>query len=145
MRLSRRDALILLVGGTLGGAVATTTGLTYYYTKVKWYPGPPPPSEGWLLTQEDLDALAEADRVVESTKLDILDNTDIPGSGDYSSTRVRNLGECVAACEEDSNCKAFTYARSTHAQPAKRQMCWLKEDAPERIVVESPTYVSGRR
>lgn len=152
MKLTRRDFLGFVAGGTVGGAVATATGLTYYYKVVKWRPGKPrlapePSDGGWILSQEDLDAFAEADRLVESDTLTMLDNADIPGSGDYKSMRVRNLGECVTACEEDSQCQAFTYARSTHELPRKRQMCWLKENKPEeeRIVTDLLTYVSGQR
>lgn len=152
MSLSRRDFLTFLIGGTLGGAVATTTGLTYYYTKLKprnldmrAVSQPLPADDEWLLTEADLEAFAEADRMVDSTELTMLDNTDIPGSGDFQSMRVRNLGECVSACEANSDCQAFTYARSTHALPAKRQMCWLKSEEPQTLVSELSTYVSGRR
>ncbi|MGC3940454.1 PAN domain-containing protein [Roseobacter sp. EG26] len=150
MKLARRDFLALGIGGTVGGALATATGLHHYYTRIKPYhqqsaPPQPPAPEGWLLTNEDLDAFAQADQVVESDQLEILDNTDIPGSNDFQMMRVRNLGECVAACEDNSKCQAFTYARSTHTLEAKRQVCWLKADTPEKIVSDLMSYVSGRR
>lgn len=37
----------------------------------------------------------------------------------------------------------LTYARSTHHVPWKRQMCWLKEKEPERIITDLAIYVSG--
>jgi hypothetical protein len=147
MKLMRRDFLTFLIGGSIGGAAATATGLTYYFTIVKRRPrlsnhGAP---SGWILTEKDLDAFAEADKVVSSDQLVILDNSDIPGSGYYQAMRVQNLGECVTSCEQDSKCQAFTYARSTHELPAKRKMCWLKADKPGKIVNDLATYVSGHR
>jgi hypothetical protein len=63
---------------------------------------------GWILTEKDLDAFAEADKVVSSDQLVTLDNSDILGSGDYQAMRVHSLGECVTSCEQDSKCQAFT-------------------------------------
>jgi hypothetical protein len=150
MKLKRRDFLAFAIGGTLGGAVATATGLTYYYQRVKpWHIFARAQRQAapanWILNEEDLEAFARADALVESNQMEMLDNTDIPGSGDFRATRVRNLGECVTACASEDRCKAFTYARSTHALPEKRQMCWLKEDDPERIVSGLSTYVSGTK
>jgi hypothetical protein len=147
MKLKRRDFLTFLIGGSIGGAAATATGLTYYFTVVKRRPRVSNHSApgDWILTEKDLEAFAEADNAVSSDQLVILDNSDIPGSGDYQSMRVHNMGECVTSCEQDSKCQAFTYARSTHELPAKRQMCWLKADKPEKIVNGLVTYVSGHR
>jgi hypothetical protein len=147
MKLMRRDFLTFLIGGGIGGAAATAMGLTYYYKVVKWYPrfsdhGAP---SDWILTEKDLEAFAEADKAVSSDQLVILDNSDILGDSGYQAMRVHNLGECVTSCEQDSKCKAFTYARSTHEHPAKRQMCWLNADKPEKIVNDLATYVSGHR
>lgn len=148
MKLMRRDFLTLLIGGSVGGAVAMATGLTYYYTRIRWSPprvsNDAVPSD-WILTEKDLEIFAEADKAVSSDQLVILDNSDIPGSGDYQAKRVQNLGECVTSCEQDSKCQAFTYARSTHELPGKRQMCWLKTDKPEKIITDLVTYVSGHR
>lgn len=152
MTLSRRSILAGLGGFMVGGALATATGLGLYryrqqnrarntQRRIRSVR-----QDNWILTEADRAGIAEGDKLVSSDQLEILDNIDIPGSGDYSATRVTGLGDCVAACEADTDCEAFTFARSNHALPRKRQMCWLKGDAPDaEIFVSDKTYVSGRR
>ena len=147
MKLSRRRFLAALGGFVAGGALPTSAGLGYYYgrrrrtraVKVKLTR-----EDNWILTEADREAIAAGDKLVNSDMLEILDNIDIPGGGDYRSTRVSGLGDCVEACEADTQCKAFTFARSNHPLPRKRQMCWLKAETPNRTV-SSISYVSGRR
>lgn len=153
MILSRRGLLAGLGGFMVGGAVATATGLGLYRYRQRNRPKKrkrlqvkTARSDSWILTEADREAITAGDQLVSSDQLEILDNIDIPGSGDYSAMRVSGLGDCVAACEADTECEAFTFARSTHPRGRKRQMCWLKGDAPDaEIFVSDSAYVSGLR
>lgn len=150
MGVSRRDVLFGIGGFTVGGALAVAAGLSYraYRRRTGTPPKKPAISKvddgGWLITEEERAEIASADALVESDVLAIRDAVDIPG-GDYSSLRVANLGECVSACEADTSCEAFTYARNTHNNPDKRRMCWMKQGEMFDPIPDRTVYVSGRR
>ncbi len=76
------------------------------------------------------------------------DNTDRPGS-DYSNFDLPSADPnlCSAACEADSNCKAFTYVRP--GVQGSNARCWLKNSVPDAasgsccvsgVKPESPGY-----
>jgi len=159
MDLKRRGFLFGSIGFVAGGALATATGLgAYYYRRrqrrlnagaapaINWNNG----SAGlglddWVLTEEDLDMLAELEAVPTSEKLELLDDVDIPGAGDYRSERVSGIDQCVSMCENDGECNAFTFARLSHPLEDKRHMCWLKRDRNPETLVSDIFYISGRR
>lgn len=149
-QLTRRNLLWGVAGVTIGGAVATGTGLSLWYfrrqqnAKKRRRRAPAKPTEGWMLTEADHQAIQASDAVVDSNALEILDEVDFVG-GDYAEMGVTGLQDCVAACEADTECGSFTYARSTHPLSNKRQMCWLKTDIPETRVEDAWHYVSGIR
>jgi hypothetical protein len=147
---SRRNFLFGVVGFGLGGALATATGLgVYYYRRsrrqVPWIVRDSASLEEWVLTESDFNALAELDGVPGSEALQIMDNVDIPASGDFRAERVSSARECVAACEADEQCNAFTFARLSHPQEHKRHMCWLKENGKPDRLVDDVHYISGLR
>lgn len=149
-RPSRRDVLFGLGGVLVGGAVATAAGLAYReYRRRRGSAGPPnyvrpPADDGWLINADERRAASSGDALVSSADLDIRDAVDIPG-GDYEAFHAGGLSECVSACEADENCRAFTYARSTHFAEDKRGMCWLKSGDTQPAVENAAAYVSGRR
>jgi hypothetical protein len=153
MALSRRDLLMGLAGVAAGGAVTAAGGLSYRAWRRANNKSLPPSAKhlqgsqlaDWVLTDDDRAALAQAGQIVPSKSLTLHDNRDIPGGGDYRSTRVASLGDCVEACEADSKCNGFTFARLSHPLPEKRQMCWLKGDSKLPDMVASGDYVSGVR
>lgn len=52
----------------------------------------------------------------------VIEKTDLPG-GDYKRLSGMDFETCVSACEADSQCAAFTFAR-------RQQICWLKSSVP---------------
>ena len=101
--------------------------------------------DDWVLTNADRSEIAARNAMSESQSLELLDNIDIPGAGDMRSERVANVDECIASCEGDDSCNAFTFARMSHPNAGKRHMCWIKSDRnPERLVSDVH-YISGRR
>ncbi|MCK7615564.1 PAN domain-containing protein [Roseibium sediminicola] len=150
--LSRRDLLLGFTGIAVGGAVATAVGLTFrsQIKKLVGLPGTPQDrtlptyDDGWLLTEQEWAAFQDADTAVTSDILEVRDNVDIPG-GDYDELKVSSVQECVTACEQDSSCKAFTYARASHSDSGKRRACWLKSGSTGTPVTGDSRYVSGRR
>ncbi|TCM86967.1 PAN domain-containing protein [Rhodovulum steppense] len=154
MSLTRRELLSGIAGFALGSAVVALAGSVYrdYRRKDRVArqqvaaPAHPPTldDDGWLLTAEDREEFLAGDDLMSSDMLQIRDAVDIPG-GDYAAFRVVGLGDCVRACEADSQCAAFTFARSSHPLPNKRRMCWLKGAGTAAPVVDLPAYVSGRR
>ncbi|WP_460082807.1 PAN/Apple domain-containing protein [Roseibium sp. LAB1] len=150
--VSRRDFLLGVGGVAIGGAVATAVGLTFRaeIKKIIGLPGLPEDrtlptyDDGWLLTEEEWETFQNADKAVTSEILEIRDNVDIPG-GDYEEVKVNSVQECVTACEEDSSCKAFTYARASHSDSKKRRACWLKSGSTGTPSTGDSRYLSGRR
>lgn len=151
--ISRRDVVLGAGGFALGGILAVMAGLGYreYRRGKNGYGKPrslakvrPDADDGWLLTTDDRLEFAAGDRLVESDVLEIRDAVDLPG-GDIREFRASELQDCVSACESDKGCKAFTFARSSHPTPAKRRMCWLKDDTTGPPVTDTAAYVSGRR
>lgn len=100
--------------------------------------------DGWLLTEEDRAAYAAADTLVESETFDLRDGADLPG-GDIGAFRSSGLGDCLAACEADSDCRAFTFARSSHPAVSDRRMCWIKGAGTGSPVTGLDMFVSGIR
>jgi alpha-2-macroglobulin len=62
----------------------------------------------------------------------------IPGAdyagGDYRTIKNTDLGKCIALCESDLNCKAFTFN-------TKAKWCFLKSEAG--LIVPAPVAVAG--
>jgi hypothetical protein len=152
MTLQRRSFLFGAVGFSVGAAwVMAADDWTGALSVRQTGPAQPRPMgsmdglQDWVLTDGDLSALAELDGLPRSEALRIMDNVDIPGAGDYRAESVSSVDACVAACEEDGFCNAFTFARMTHPSAEKRHMCWLKsEPNPERFI-DDVHYVSGIR
>lgn len=154
MKLERRELLIAGLGFGVGGALATTTGLGYYYVRrarrlanapVRQVMRVPSDTsvENWVLTDDDRQVLEQSDGLPESQTLEILDNVDIPGSGDLRAEDVSSVSQCIAACEADDQCNAFTFARMSHPLAEKRHKCWLKSQKnPERRIIDV-NYISG--
>ena len=154
MNLRRRELLVAGVGFGVGGALATATGLGAYYVRrsrrlakpsVRQVRRKPSDSalDNWVLTDADRQTLVESDGLPQSQTLEILDNVDIPGAGDLRAEDVSSVSQCVAACEADDQCNAFTFARLSHPIDNKRHKCWLKsEKNPQRRVTDI-NYISG--
>ncbi|MDJ1008166.1 MAG: PAN domain-containing protein [Paracoccaceae bacterium] len=143
--ITRRHLLFGLAGIGIGGAAFGLLGrATRAPAPAPWVPRGLAEDDGWLLPPEERAAFEAADALVESDVFALRDAVDLPG-GDLEALRVRSLSECVAACEADGRCEAFTYARASHPQPEKRRICWLKSEAAEREIAGAPDYVSGRR
>ncbi|MEO0946080.1 MAG: PAN domain-containing protein [Pseudomonadota bacterium] len=150
--MNRRELIIAALGLGIGGSLATGTGLGYYYYRrsqrqvnVRQVRRKASDSavDNWLLTDADHAALAERNDLPSSDAIQILENVDIPGAGDLRSERVANVSECVAACEADDQCNAFTFARISHPETEKRHMCWIKgQENPERQLMNIH-YISG--
>lgn len=51
----------------------------------------------------------------------------------YNSFSVLNLEGCLKACQEDKNCKAYTYVRENASNP-KSNYCYLKSEIGSRQV-----------
>lgn len=150
-KLTRRNVLWGLGGVMTGGAVATSTGLGLWYLRRleqtrrrNQRVSRAKPTDGWVLTEADHQAIQQSDALVTSDTLDVLDQVDFVG-GDYAEKAVTSLQDCMSACEADTQCEAFTYARSSHTVSTKRQICWLKTNVPETRVENAWHYVSGIR
>ncbi len=70
--------------------------------------------------------------------------TDMPGSDLRPGFPARDLGQCMNACVEDPNCRAFTWVKP-YEQPPRRDnaspLCWLKSSAPNKMM--HPGMISG--
>ncbi|MEM9248491.1 MAG: PAN domain-containing protein [Pseudomonadota bacterium] len=151
--LSRRDALFALGGFAAGGALILGGTRSLRLARERAFAEEQArravrvvrlADDGWLLSDEERAALAERDALRDSDVLEIRDAVDLPG-GDFAEERVTSLDACITSCEEDARCMAFTYARTSHPLPEKRQMCWLKSAETAPAVTDTPVYVSGRR
>lgn len=148
MTFNRRDFILGAVGVCVGGAVATATGLGYYYVskgdrKKIVMPIIEDDLRSWVLTDDDFKVLEKFDTMPKASGIELLDNTDILGARDFEERRVASIQECLTACEKTIECNAFTYARLSHPIKDKRHMCWLKGDGnPERII-DDVHYISG--
>lgn len=69
-------------------------------------------------------------------------NTDRPGY-DFRNFNLRRPipGDCLAACNRDVRCLAWTYVKPGYQGRYAR--CWLKHPVP--AAVPNPCCVSGRR
>lgn len=153
-RPSRRR---LLVGGgvALAGAAVAAVGWPDRPQLRRWLsplgirlgedrPEPAPAGDdGWLLTAEERAALERADAMVTSEVLELRDAVELRGAN-FAERGVDDLQACVTACEEDARCAAFTYARASHPNAARRRMCRLKAGRGEPVGGR-PHHVSGRR
>ncbi len=149
MKLTRRDLFAAVGGIVLGGAIATTAGLSYRaYRKSLRTQVPkeikPADEGGWVLSSNDRKEIVAVDQAAESNVLAVRKEVDIPG-GDYERFEAGSLQNCVTKCEQDKSCKAFTYAGSRHPVPEKRRVCWLKGSSTDDPVLKAKHYVSGRR
>ncbi len=153
-RLSRRG--LLLGGGVaLAGAAAAAVAWPDRPQLRRWLsplgirlgderPEPAPAyDDGWLLTAEERAALERADASAASEVLELRDGVELR-SEPYDARRVADLQACVAACEEDARCAAFTYARASHPSAGERRRCRLTAE-PGEPVSRRPHHVSGRR
>ena len=133
----------------IGGALTAATGLGYYYLQQERQAVPSQVRESggeeWVLTEADYQEMAVRNALPKSQTLELLDNVDIPGAGDLRAEKVSGISECVASCEADEDCNAFTFARMSHPLKDKRHMCWIKSERnPERLVSDF-YYISGRK
>lgn len=151
--MQRRDFLFGTAGFVVGTVFVFGTAATMYQARkarraAAASAGPRRVQGGmddWVLTDADRSEIAARNAMSESQSLELLDNIDIPGAGDMRSERVANVDECIASCEGDDSCNAFTFARMSHPNAGKRHMCWIKSDRnPERLVSDVH-YISGRR
>jgi len=62
-------------------------------------------------------------------------------AGDLEALKFDTLEACQAACADNSSCKGFTYALSSHSAEGKRGGCWLKNG--EVRIRSTDHYVSG--
>ena len=153
MNLQRRGFLLGSIGFVAGGSLATVTGLGAYYYRRRNAGARlainrndlAASLDDWILTEEDMEILADLEAIPTSETLEILDDVDIPGAGDYRSERVSGIDQCVSMCEDDDNCDAFTFARLSHPLENKRHMCWLKGDRNPETLLSDIFYISGRR
>lgn len=144
--MNRRDFLFMFTGCIFGGAIASTTGLgAYYYLRKRRYlmreidVG----LDDWVLSDTDWEQLQSTNFFTQETNFEMLSDTDLPGAGDYKSRRLGSLAECAMFCEDDVDCSAFTYAKLSHPNKKKRNMCWLKKQKTPDNVIKSLHYVSG--
>lgn len=151
MSISRREALLGIAGFAIGSGVVSVAGARFREQQRQTLLAERTRitvsrigTDGWLISEEERAAIADADAFRTSEILDVRDAVDLPG-GDYQAMRVGSLGECIEACEGDENCAAFTYARASHAVEDKRRMCWLKGGQTGAPVTDTAAYVSGRR
>lgn len=70
----------------------------------------------------------------------VLKGLDFAG-GDIDQFEVADSDECLEACKKNLQCKAFTYARTTHPNLEKHNQCWLKDNRYHFIV--NGNYISG--
>ena len=54
--------------------------------------------------------------------------------GDYKDFVAGDINECLVACENDSDCKAITFNKSS-------RQCWMKSSVPLRS--DNPNYISS--
>lgn len=153
-RLSRRG-LLLGGGGVLAGAAAAAVAWPDRPQLRRWLsplgirlseerPEPAPAADdGWLLTTEERAALERADAAAASEVLALRDGVELEGDA-YDERRVADLQACVAACEADARCAAFTYARASHPRAGERRRCRLTSEVGEPVSGR-PHHVSGRR
>ena len=75
--------------------------------------------------------------------VEILPKVDLM-AGDLRGFRTSTgLNECVEACETNEKCKAFTFAKYTHPNDKKKNMCWLKKEKFIYSTSGKEHYVSG--
>lgn len=145
MKISRRDLIIAASAGALGCVVTGTAGLTAYKIRKSAWSTPAPTavaSDGWLLSDDDLAEMAKLDALPETEAFELQPAVDFMG-GDIEALEVTGLGQCVEVCEDNRQCKAFTYAKTSHPNADKRLMCWLKDGAVNARTDSG--YVSGVR
>lgn len=65
-------------------------------------------------------------------------------AGDLRGFRTSTgLDECRDACETNEECRAFTFAKFSHPNKNKKNMCWLKKDKFTYYSSGKDHYVSG--
>lgn len=65
-------------------------------------------------------------------------------AGDLRDFRSRSgVKACIDACETEPSCSAFTFAKYSHPDPLKRNMCWLKGEGFQYTFRGKTEYISG--
>lgn len=154
--MDRRNFLWASFGMALGVGSTTAAAFTYRHYRRKAFlsslPPPPPPSgyappstnSVWLLSSEDFEQLASSDYMYKSDILQIVENSEAPGMP-FLKLTVTQVDDCIYACENDERCTRFTFAKTTHPDPQKRNACWLKPGEGSFASNGARHYVSGWR
>lgn len=152
MSMSRREGLLAIAGVVAGGIVANATN--FAVTTLGRAPSGPPPvtafeptglGMGWVLSDADLAELgALGTQDIDPARFEVEERLDYLG-GDVAAFRAVSSGDCAAACDSDPDCTRFTYATTRHETPAKRKMCWLKNDDIESSRENAGAYISGQK
>ena len=152
MSMTRREGLLAIVGIVAGGVIANATNFAVT-TMGRSNAGPPAVTTfeptglgmGWVLSEVDLAELdALGTQAISETRFEVTEQLDFVG-GDVAAFRAVSASDCAAACDSDADCTRFTYATPEHETPAKRKMCWLKNDEIESHREQAGAYVSGRK
>lgn len=107
--MNRRDFFVGLTSCIVGGSVAAVTGLSgYYYLRKKRAVSRAIGSEietgidDWIISEKDFFELSSVDVATNyNENINILENINIPDSGDYQSLRVRDVNECLKKCTDE--------------------------------------------
>jgi hypothetical protein len=75
----------------------------------------------------------EIEHRLRASPISISVRTDLPGH-DYRELKDLTLADCIAVCEQDGQCAAFTYVK-------RHQRCWLKSSVSSGM--SSPIATSG--
>lgn len=152
MSMTRREGLLAIAGVVAGGIVANATNFAVT-TLGRDTSGPPPVTAfeptglgmGWVLSDADLEELgALGTQDIDTSRFEVTERLDYLG-GDVAAFRAVSSGDCAAACDGDPECTRFTYATTRHETPAKRKMCWLKNDEIESSRENAGAYISGQK
>lgn len=152
MSMTRREGLLAIAGVVAGGIVANASNfaVTSFSRDTS---GPPPVTNfepaglgmGWVLSEADMAELGGLDtQAIDETRFEVTERLDYLG-GDVGAFRAVSSGDCAAACDSDPACTRFTYATTRHETPAKRKMCWLKNDEIEASRENAGAYISGQK
>ena len=139
------------VGASLsGGAAFAYRELRRARFRASLPPSPPPAFEsrglvdGWILSAADRERIGSAEYALQSELLEIVAGSDIPGRP-FSREVVKGVDDCVEACEKETRCTRFTFAKATHPDETKRNVCWIKTGEGEADSPRAPDYISGWR
>lgn len=95
---------------------------------------------GWIVTPDEKKSLVKAGNN-QKARVEYLEGTDLPGD-DLLQTTAANAEECGEICSEQEVCEAFTYAKPSHPNPAKKNKCFLKKKQVQNVTKDD-NYTSG--